>query len=166
NYGVAGYTASLTQGFGQNLSATVMYGATPGLTAGGAVGNQDLVSNSPDELRSMIRASHRQAVTARIAATAPRTGTHVVASYQWLQDAGWITLGNTYSTQSVAPVPGLNVYIRQPIPRILSLPWRIELTADLRNLLAEGYLPVQSDGQQLLLVQTPRSFRGGLSFIF
>jgi hypothetical protein len=63
-------------------------------------------------------------------------------------------------------MPGLNVYLRQPIPFTL-LPWRLEATADLRNLLAQGYLPIGvAGGQQVMLVQTPRSFRGGLSFIF
>jgi hypothetical protein len=64
-------------------------------------------------------------------------------------------------------MPGLNVYIRQPIPGLSILPWRMEATADLRNMLAQGYLPLgMIDGQRVLLVETPRSFRGGLSFIF
>jgi hypothetical protein len=64
-------------------------------------------------------------------------------------------------------MPGLNVYIRQPIPGFSMLPWRMEATADLRNMLAQGYLPLgMADGQRVLLVETPRSFRGGLSFIF
>jgi hypothetical protein len=43
----------------------------------------------------------------------------------------------------------------------------MEATADLRNLLAQGYLPMTfAGGQRLLLVQTPRSVCGGLSFIF
>jgi len=36
----------------------------------------------------------------------------------------------------------------------------------LRNGLAQGYLPVSQGGQQVLLIQTPRVLRGGLSFIF
>jgi hypothetical protein len=37
----------------------------------------------------------------------------------------------------------------------------------LRNLLAEGYLPFSlSNGQQIILMHTPRSVRGGLTFIF
>ena len=64
-------------------------------------------------------------------------------------------------------MPGLNVYIRQPLPVLSMLPWRIEATAELRNLLAEGYLPLKiPGGQQALLVENPRSFRGGLSFTF
>jgi hypothetical protein len=47
------------------------------------------------------------------------------------------------------------------------LPWRMEATADLRNMLAQGYLSLGTiSGQQLLLVENPRSVRGGLSFIF
>jgi hypothetical protein len=43
----------------------------------------------------------------------------------------------------------------------------MEATADLRNLLAQGYIPVAlPDGQHLLLVHTPRSVRGGLNFRF
>jgi hypothetical protein len=77
------------------------------------------------------------------------------------------TPGQLYSTQPMRPEAGLNVYFRQPIPTFFSLPWRMEATADLRNLLAQGYLPLSLvDGQNILLVQTPRSFRGGLSFIF
>ena len=165
NYTTTGYTAALTQNVGQNFSATVIWGTMPGLTAG----HEELVSSSPDELRSMIRASRRQAITAEVTATAPWTGTHLVASYQWLGpgDAAWVTLGNLYSMQSLRPVPGLNVYVRQPLPVLSMLPWRIEATADLRNVLAEGYLPLTApNGQSALLVENPRSFRGGLSFIF
>jgi hypothetical protein len=58
--------------------------------------------------------------------------------------------------------------IRQPIPSIPGVPWRVEASAELRNLLAQGYLPLSLPGgaDQLLLVNTPRSVRGGLAFIF
>ena len=91
----------------------------------------------------------------------------MIASYQWTGDHRWAMPGHLYSTQAVRPMPGLNLYIRQPIPGLGILPWRVEATADLRNLLAQGYLPIGvTGGQQVLLVETPRSFRGGLSFIF
>jgi hypothetical protein len=61
-------------------------------------------------------------------------------------------------------LPGLNIYIRQPIPGFNG---RLEATADLRNLLAQGYVPIATPGGlQLLLVDNPRSFRGGLAFRF
>ncbi|HEY7390468.1 MAG TPA: carboxypeptidase-like regulatory domain-containing protein [Bryobacteraceae bacterium] len=160
NYSSSGYNAALTQQIGPNVSATVLYGIEPGLSAA----TQDLVSNSPDELRSMIRASHHQAVTARIAGASPWTGTRVIASYQWVAENGWLNLGNLYSTEAVRPLPGLNIFIKQPIP---GLPWRVEATCELRNMLAEGYLPVENvGGSPALLVATPRGLRGGLSFTF
>jgi len=72
-----------------------------------------------------------------------------------------------YSTQSVRPTPGLNLTIRQPIPASFGLPWRMEATADVRNIRGQGYLPLTAaDGRQFVVVQNPRTFRGGLSFIF
>jgi hypothetical protein len=43
----------------------------------------------------------------------------------------------------------------------------MEADAELRNLLAEGYLPLAGgNGQRLYLVHNPRIVRGGLNFRF
>ncbi len=163
NYRSTGYTASLTQNLGERFSATMMYGTMGSLT----VDKSELATGSADELRSIIRAGRQRAATARIAATVPGSGTQLIASYQWTPDRRAVMPGRLYSTQSMRPLPGMNVYVRQPIPGLSLLPWRVEATADLRNLLAQGYLPLTAaNGQPLVLVQMPRSFRGGLSFIF
>jgi hypothetical protein len=163
NYHSVGYTAAVTQNLGDHLSATVMYGSMGALTAQ----NREIVSDSPDELRSMIRSGRKQAATTRVTATSPWTGTHLIASYQWTDSNRWAMPGHLYTTQAGGPMPGLNVYIRQPIPGLSFLPWRMEATADLSNMLAQGYLSLgMVNGQRVLLVETPRSFRGGLSFIF
>jgi hypothetical protein len=163
NYQSSGYSAAVTQNLGQNVSATLMYGTMGILSAARGA----LATGSPEELRALIHAGQTQAATARIAATSPWTGTHVIASYQWTGDPRAIMPGEIYSTQALRPLPGLNFYVRQPIPRLPILPWRMEATADLQNLLAQGYLPLSmAGGQQLTLVEVPRSFRGGLNFIF
>ena len=162
NFDTVGFSVAGTQNFGDHVSATVIYGSTGALTTD----RRELVSNNPDELRSMIREGRRHAATTRITATAPWTGTHFVASYQWAArgDQHWIETGNLYSTQSLRPLPGFNVYIRQPIP---GLGHRLEATADLRNLLAQGYLGLNGpQNERILLVQNPRSVRGGLAIIF
>ena len=134
---------------------------------GAGDGHATPFSDSPDELRSMIHAGRRMAATARVAATAPWTGTHFIASYQVTGDHRWASPGHSYSTASVRQMPGLNLYVRQTIPGLGMLPWRMEATADLRNMLAQGYLSLGiAGGQQLMLVENPRSVRGGLSFIF
>jgi len=157
----SGFSAAVTQNLGDYISATVTYGSEGALT----IDNRELVSNSPDELRSMIRSGRKHAATARVNLTAPHAGTRVIASYQW-SDARYAMSGNLYSTQPTRQLPGMNLYIRQPLPHVGLLPWRMEATADLRNMLAQGYLPLTAGGQRVVLVETPRSFRGGLSFIF
>ena len=65
------------------------------------------------------------------------------------------------------PEAGLNIYARQPIPTLPGLPPHMEITVDMHNMLAQGYVPFTLvDGRRLLLMRTPRSFRGGLSFTF
>jgi hypothetical protein len=156
----AGYTAALTQNAGDHFSATLMYGNEGALTAR----NQELVSDTPDDLRAMIRMSRRHSATFRINATVPRTGTRLITGYQWTSDPRSLMGGNLYSAQGLAAMPGLNIYIRQPIPGFAG---RLEATADLRNMLAQGYIPIAAaDGTHLLLVDNPRSFRGGLAFTF
>ena len=58
----------------------------------------------------------------------------------------------------------MNIFIRQPLPALF--PWRMEMTAELRNLLAQGYLPLGVAGTRTILTNSPRTVRGGLSFIF
>jgi hypothetical protein len=88
----------------------------------------------------------------------------VVISYQWSDNDRWATPGNVYSTQPNRAMPGLNLCVHQPLPGFAR---RVEATADLRNMLAQGYLPVgMANGQTLTLIETPRTLRGGLAFIF
>ena len=162
DYHTIGYTASVSQNLGDNAKLTVTYGSVGVLVPS----SNRLGSGTPDDLRSLIHASRRDAVTMRASAAAPVTGTQFMASYQF-SDYQSATPGHLYSTQSNRLEPGLNIYVRQPIPSVFGLPWRMEATADLSNLLAQGYLPLTGfDGRRLLLVQTPRRFRGGVSFTF
>jgi hypothetical protein len=160
NFDNVGYSAAFTQNLGEHFSATATYGNEGTLS----VRDQELVSETPDELRAMIRAGRRHAVTAGVKGTAPHLGTRFIASYQWTNDPRSLMGGNLYSAQGLGGLPGLNIYIRQPLPCFSG---RLEATADLRNLLAQGYVPIASaGGTQLMLVDNPRSFRGGLAFRF
>jgi hypothetical protein len=63
--------------------------------------------------------------------------------------------------------PYLNVYFRQPLPGLGFLPVHMEAMLDLRNLMAQGYIPVMGlDGRTVYLVQSARSVRGGVAFTF
>jgi hypothetical protein len=61
----------------------------------------------------------------------------------------------------------LNIFVRQPLPLTHLIPGKMEAVVDVRNLLAQGYIPVMTqDGSTIFLVQSARSVRGGLSFTF
>ena len=160
NFRSWGYNGAITQNLGEHVSVSLMYGGEGALT----VDNAPLVTGSPEELRTLLHEAQRHMATSRVAATVPWTKTHVVVSYQWSDNDRWATPGNVYSTQPNRAMPGLNVSVHQPLPGFAR---RVEATADLRNMLAQGYLPVSmANGQSLTLIETPRTLRGGLSFIF
>jgi hypothetical protein len=162
NYTGAGYTMAVTQNLGDCISGSLMYGSTSALT----VRDRELISENPDELRAMLRTGRKRSATARVTIAAPLSGTRMIVSYQW-SDHRWVMPGHLYATQAMRPEPGLNVSFRQPVPGISGRPWRVEVVADLRNLTALGYLPITTaTGQTVLLVETPRSVRGGLNLIF
>jgi hypothetical protein len=160
NFHSWGYTAAITQNLNEYISITMMLGGEGALEAD----NGPLVTGSPEELRGLLHEAQRHVATSRIDATVPWTKTHVVASYQWSDNDRWVTPGDVYSTQPNRSMPGLNLCVHQPLPGFAR---RVEATADIRNMLAQGYLPVGlAGGQQLMLIETPRLIRGGLAFTF
>jgi hypothetical protein len=162
DYQSLGYMASVTQDLGDHLKVSLMYGSGDALIPS----RTEVVRQNPDDLRSMILRGRRQAVTSQVSGSIPSTGTEFSASYQWT-DRNSVTPTHFYVTQGTRAEAGLNIFVRQPIRTFSMLPVRVEASADLRNLLAEGYLPFSmTDGRQILLMHTPRSFRGGLTFIF
>jgi hypothetical protein len=161
DYHTIGYTTAITQNFGESYHVTVSYGSGGVLVPGetGEIANDD-------ELRGLIHATHRSALTTQASGTIRQTGTKFSGSYQ-ISDYRSATSGHLYSTDPSNPEPGLNFYIRQPIPHASYRSGHMEATLDLKNMLAQGYMPLTlTDGQRLLLMRTPRSLRGGLSFTF
>lgn len=156
-----GYAASVTQALGDKVELGSSFGRAGALTAG----TEDLPVASADELRSNIHPTQRFWASARASATLPVTGTIISASYQWT-DYRALMPSHFYLTQRNYPEPGLNIRVRQPIPSFLGMPGRLEASAELRNMLAQGYITVSDTGQSVLLIQNPRAVRGGLSFIF
>lgn len=113
-----------------------------------------------------ITTQRRQAVAAQFKGTIHRTHTQWITSYRWINGPALtpVDLFNSSPGQSDA---FLNLVIRQPIPSMGFLPARMEALIDLRNLLAQGYIPVLAqDGHTVYLVQSARAVRGGLAFSF
>jgi hypothetical protein len=160
-YRNAGYLVSVTQALGSRLDVTAAYGSGGALTVSDKAGDAATI----DELRSSLRTERRQSLTTRVSGTVPGTGTQFVSSYQWANLTA-LNPDHMYLTERTREGMGLNIQVRQPLPYFGGLPGHLEATAEMRNLLAQGYVPVMYNGRRNYLMQTARSVRGGVSFRF
>jgi hypothetical protein len=132
---------------------------------GGALGLRD-ANVSIDQLPWSFETQQRHALTAKFSGKIPRSKTRWMTSYKWM-DRPALTPVDMFNASPGQADPYLNVFIRQPLPGGSFLPGQMEALVDVRNLLAQGYVPVVgSDGHTLYLVQSARSIRGGLAFNF
>jgi len=161
SYKRTGMTVGIKQGLGEHLQASVATGRTGALTSDA----HQAAFYSAQSLRGMIHEVDRPWVSASLAVTLPWSGTYVVSSYGWT-DSKVLMPDHLYLAQDVSQSIGWNVRVRQPLPIFAGLGGRLEATAELRNLLAQGYLPLDTGGQKAILTNSPRAVRGGLAFIF
>jgi len=162
NFASTGYLVSATRPLSSQWTITTTFGA------GGALrtdASKEL-ADSAVALRDRMRVAQTKWASARVSGTLPWAGTYVSMAYIWTP-GGHLIPTHAYLTQNLQTGLGVNFQVRQPLPLISGLGGRFEMTAEVRNLLAQGYVPVPStDGRSMLLVAFPRSLRGGLSFIF
>ncbi|MGH9556702.1 MAG: carboxypeptidase-like regulatory domain-containing protein [Terriglobales bacterium] len=119
-----------------------------------------------EQVREMMGTARRHAVTGKVSGSLPGAKTRWLASYKWVSGSA-LTSVDMFDNSPGQADPYLNFFIRQPIPYYGSLPGQMEMLVDVRNLLAQGYIPVVGqDGQTVYLVQSARSIRGGISFTF
>ena len=145
----------LQRKFSNDLTATLDY------AAGGVLGLSRSDVSLQEALPS-ITTQRRHALAAKLSGTAPRTHTSWIASYRWVNGPA-LTPVDMFNASPGQSDPFLNIFIRQPIPSR----GHMEAIIDLRNLLAQGYIPVLGqDGQTVYLVQAARSVRGGVAFTF
>jgi hypothetical protein len=117
-------------------------------------------------IRELVRQEKRHSLGIKLSGTAPHAGTRWAASYR-LTNQRSLTPVDLFDASPGHMDPYFNLFLRQPIPALSFLPGKMEAMVDLRNLLAEGYVPVIGrDGRTLYLVQSARSIRGGLAFVF
>ncbi|MBZ5682648.1 MAG: carboxypeptidase-like regulatory domain-containing protein [Acidobacteriia bacterium] len=154
-----GLRVVLQHKFSSDLTATLDYamGGTLDLT-------------KPDvpleDAQQWIRTQRRQAVGAKFSGTVSRTHTRWITSYRWVSGSA-LTPVDMFNASAGQSDPFWSLFLRQPIPSMGFLPGHMEAIVDVRNLLAQGYVPVLGqDGQTVYLVQAARSVRGGVAFTF
>src|SRR6185437_14386223 len=155
-YNRSGFVGSVDQKVNDNLDLAIVAGTLGGFTIAGEPGmrGNDFLNRSLHPIASL-----------NVTSTLPRFGTRIIGNYEYVAGNALVPR-HIFASQRLYAEPGLNFLVRQPLPSFFGV-GRLELSADLRNLLAEGYIPVAGgDGHQLLLVQAPRAVRGGLDIIF
>ncbi len=114
-------------------------------------------------LRDFLRMTPRQSVGVNISTKFPRTGGRVTAGYKWISGPT-VSRVDSYGESLYQMDPYLHVSVRQQLPKFG--PGRWEAIADCVNLLAQGYVTVNTREGQVALVPAFRTFRGGLSLQF
>jgi hypothetical protein len=162
-----GFLAGWTQNLGQDWKLTAGFGLGGVLrTDQRAVQLGERIVNDAQSMRAALRQHQRQFASLKLTGTVPVVGTRLYSSYLWTDYRTLTPFHASLTGQGLAEA-GLNFGFRQPVPGFLGMPGRLEISADMRNLLAQGYLPVTtSTGQTMWLIPTPKQVRGGLSFIF
>jgi hypothetical protein len=156
-----GYRLSYARKLADRLEAALGYSNSGVLTSQ----TDALETESVAGLRDALKMQRADIVTASLSARLPGNGPRISSGYQWVSRPTAIA-ADMYNDFAASSDPGWNILVRQPLP-FGAGPGKLELTADLRNLLKAGYIPIQTvDGQTLYLLQAVRSYRGSLSFIF
>jgi hypothetical protein len=130
----------------------------------GALAPEDETAGSAGQLTDALRTHYRHSVAARLSGRVPRTKTEVAASYKWL-DGPAVSRQDLFGEAEFGLDPNLSLVIEQPLPSFGAVGRHWEAIADFRNLLAQGYVPVNAQGQ-IVLIPVLRSFRGGVNFQF
>ena len=145
--------------FSDDLTATVDY------STGGVIMLRAPVSTW-QSVASTLGSDRQHAIGAKIAGRIPHGSTRLVASYKWNSGKA-LSAVDQFNASPGQMDPYLSLFIRQPLPGPSFIPGKMEALLDIRNLLAQGYIPVLGlDGRTLYLVQSARAVRGGLAFTF
>jgi len=155
-----GMRVVLQRKLASDLIATLDYGY-------GGVLSLDNPDVSLQQARQALAIRERHSMAGKFSGTVPRSHTSWVASYRWTNGPA-LTPVDAFNASPGQVDPYLSFYFRQPIPGGNSfLPCHMEAIIDVRNLLAQGYVPVLGqDGHTVYLVQSARAIRGGVAFTF
>ncbi len=149
----------LEQKLNSDITATVDY------SYGGTLDLKGERNNFAD-VRDQSVTRNRHAISAKLAGTTPGTKTRWIASYGWTSGRA-LTPVDMFNASAGQSDPFLDFFFRQPVPGTAGLPGHMDLVIEVRNLLAQGYVPVFSqDGRTVYLVQSARAVRGGVAFSF
>jgi hypothetical protein len=149
-----GTRAALREKLSDDVEWTVVYSFAGALSP---------LEDADAPLRDSFRTVKRHSLGTGISTKLPHAGTKLTAGYKWVSG---VTVSHVdgYGESLYQLDPYLHVGLRQPLPKFMLGHW--EAVADCDNLLAQGYVSLNSRDGRVLLVPAFRTFRGGLSFQF
>jgi len=119
-----------------------------------------------ENVREQSVTRNRHVLSGKLNGTAPHTKTRWIASYGWTSGRA-LTPVDMFNASAGQADPFLDVFFKQPVRCGRSLAGHMDVVVEIRNLLAQGYVPVfGQDGRTVYLVQSARAVRGGLAFNF
>ena len=149
-----GTRVALREKLSDDVEVTAIY------TFAGAMSPSDFVEGA---LREMLRTSMHNSVGASVTAKVPRLGTKVNAGYKWVSGVTVSRLDG-FGESLYQMDPYLHVGIRQTLPKFAPGHW--QAIADCDNILAQGYVSLNTHDGRTVLIPAFRTFRGGLSVQF
>jgi hypothetical protein len=145
--------------FSDDLIATVDYSTGGVMTLRAPVSTWQNVASS-------LTTDRQHSLGGKVSGRIPGSKTRLVASYKW-NSGHVLSAVDEFNASPGQMDPYFSIFIRQPLPSAGFIPAKMEALVDIRNLLAQGYIPVLGqDGRTVYLVQSARAVRGGLAFTF
>ena len=133
----------LQRKLGPELTATLDYGY-------GGVLDLNNTDVALQDARRDTYVRDRHTAAAKFSGVLPGAKTRWIASYRWISGQA-LTPVDMFNESAGQADPFLNIFLRQPIPGTGFLPCHMDAVVDVRNLLAQGYVPVMGqDGRNSL----------------
>lgn len=149
-----GTRAAYREKLGDDVELTALYAFAGALTPSSAAAGP---------LRELFRTAGRHTAGAKVSGRVPRLGTRVSAGYQWISGAS-LTRVDSFGEALFDLAPYFHVGVHQRLPKFG--PGRWEANAECDNLLAQGYVTLNTQDGRVTLMPAFRTFRGGLSLQF
>lgn len=168
-----GYRMTVKQKFGENFATSLSYlkAAADGLDSG-----EPSLLVEKSALETLIRRRGYHALAAQIDAFIPASRTRFTALVKAVPGGRPITTLDALSDFYETGNKGVNLYVRQLVPVPLSWleflgldfmqGYKFEALLDVRNLTNEEFGLLRTAQGNLVLVQNPRTFRGGFAVNF
>jgi hypothetical protein len=139
-----------------NWQTAVLYGWARALAPDAAV-------LSEQTLRQEIIARPRQMLGGRFTGRIERTGTEISSGYEWISGPV-LSQPDPFGAELTGIEPYWNVSVRQPLPSFFCC--RIVALIDVRNLLAQGYVSLETGDGRAILIPAALAIRGGFAVQF